>query len=275
MNIQFRYTPHIDLLFHTFAYLKVNNASDCYSKEYIDDMAKIRHDTDYNIISAVDSLREYYNENFDRLGIINFLPFSGNSFDEMKNSFLTYNYFTAEDIEFFIKPFIKILDAESSFYFEYWNSIHEKYSDIRKSAESFIRENLEKYSCIFTHYNKDAYIIMSYAITRNGRGFNGIPQNFSALIPFPKSEDTFAFKSSFFTLLHEYTHQFTDNLMQIDINMGDGTHDISENIVIVTDYYLINSIDHDSICDYFKWLIPIDRQLDEKIKNLLRDFQIC
>ncbi len=62
--------------------------------------------------------------------------------------------------------------------------------------------------------------------------------------------------NTFFVLLHEYTHHITDNLIQ-NINMRDTTHDISENVVILTDYYLVKSITPSEITDYFKWLASI------------------
>ena len=89
---------------------------------------------------------------------------------------------------------------------------------------------------------------MSYSIIKNGRGFY-INDYFSAAVPFPETENDF--QSVFFMLLHEYTHQFTDNLLN-NINFDDGSHNLSENIVILADYYLIKETDKSLIPNYIK-----------------------
>lgn len=32
--MEFRYSMHVDLIYHVLAYMKADNASDCYSQEY-------------------------------------------------------------------------------------------------------------------------------------------------------------------------------------------------------------------------------------------------
>jgi hypothetical protein len=71
------------------------------------------------------------------------------------------------------------------------------------------------------------------------------------LIRFPKNKNEFDF--SFIQLLHEYTHNITDSLLN-NINMKDGSHNLSEYLVILTDYYLIKSIDKSFIPIYFEWI---------------------
>ena len=75
MNLEIKYSMHIDLLFHVLSYLKVRNASNCYCQQYIDKMAIEKNSFDYNIIPAIEELQEYYNKNFHRLMMINFLLF--------------------------------------------------------------------------------------------------------------------------------------------------------------------------------------------------------
>lgn len=69
--------------------------------------------------------------------------------------------------------------------------------------------------------------------------------------------------------------------------MDDGTHDVSENLVILTDYYLIKAVDSCSLNDYFDWLSTIfnisvsesnilklfkaDESLEKMIKNVIGD----
>ena len=87
MKIEIKYSRHFDLLFHVLAYLKVDNASDCYSQEYIHKMTveKSKQKFSYDIVPSINLLAEYYNSNFKTLGMINFLPFRSCSFEEMKD----------------------------------------------------------------------------------------------------------------------------------------------------------------------------------------------
>jgi hypothetical protein len=205
----------------------------------------------YDIKPAVNSLQDYYNENFERLMLINFLPYYCNDYNEMKNNFLACNRFTQDDLQFFIKPFIEMFDSESEFFFGYWEALNKKYESVKQSIENYFTRELEKYSCVFEYFNKPCKILFSFIITQNGRGLHS-DTHFSALIRFPENESAFDF--SFIQLLHEYTHNFTDGLLNTNINMKDGSHNLSENIVIVADYFLIKSIDENFIPRYFDWV---------------------
>lgn len=261
MKIEIKYNKYFDLIFHVLAYLKVNNASNLYNKEYINKIAIEKQNFEYNIIPNIDLLEEYYNINFERLMLINFLPFYCNSFEEIKNIFFNCNHFTTKDLQYFINPFIEILDNESIFFFDYWDKLHKHNENLRYLAEETLKSEFEKFSCVFDFYDKSALALLSYSITRNGRGFDGINSYFSAVVPFPENEDNF--NNSFITLLHEYTHQFTDDLLRMNINMKDGSHNLSENVVILTDYYLIKSIDEKLIQKYFELFMNGSKETNE------------
>jgi len=248
LEINFIYSKHSDLVFHVLAYLKVNNASDLYDAEYIKKITLEKRDFEYNIIPKINSLQEYYNDNFGHLTMINFLPFYCNDFNELKNTLINYNQFSQDDIKYFINPFIEILENESVFYFDYWDKLHNSNTAFRESSEKYIKTELEKFKRIFLYFNKSSKVFLSYSITRNGRGFY-INDYFSAAIPFPKNKNDF--QNVFFMLLHEYTHQFTDNLIN-NINFDDGSHNLSENVVILADYYLIKGTDKSLIPNYIK-----------------------
>jgi len=248
LEINFVYSKHIDLVFHVLAYLKVNNASDLYDAEYINKISLEKHDFEYNIIPKINSLQEYYNVNFGRLTMINFLPFYCNDFNELKYRLINFNQFSQDDINYFINPFIEIMENESVFYFDYWDKLHNSNTAFRKSMEKYIKTELEKFNHLFIYFNKSSKVFMSYSIPRNGRGFH-INGYFSAAIPFPENKNNF--QNVFFMLLHEYTHQFTDNLIN-NINFDDGSHKLSENVVILADYYLIKGTDKSLIPNYIK-----------------------
>ena len=251
------------------AYLKVDNASDLYDEKYIIEMAKEKTGFAYNLIPAVNSLQKYYNENFERLMMINFLPYYYNDYEEMKNNFPACNRFTQDDLQIFIKPFIEILDNESAFFFEHWEKLNGSYYISKQPTQDYFQKKLQKYSCIFDYFHKPCQILFSYIITKNGRGFYN-DKYFAALIRYPENEAAYNF--SFFQLLHEYTHTFTDGLLNKNINMKDGSHSLSENLVILADYFLIKSIDEDFIPKYFDWIKNgrIENLDERKFLNLFK-----
>ena len=286
MNVEFIYPKYYDLIFHVMAYLKVNNASDLYDEDYIAKISEEKAGFEYNIIPAINSVQEYYNENFERLMLINFLPYYCNDYDAMKNSFLTCDRFTEDDVEFFVKPFIEILDNESIFFFEYWEKLDNIFEPSKYLIKEMFEKELGKYSVVFDYFNKPCKVLFSYNISQNGRGFYS-DTHFAALVRFPENSDTVAF--SFIQLLHEYTHNFTDGLLNNqNINMKDGSHNLSENVVIVADYFLIKSIDEKFLPIYFEWIkngcdeelldekkfmaiFPIDEPLKADLMKLISD----
>ena len=253
MKVEFSYPRHYDLIFHVLAHFKVNNASNLYDADYIAKM---------NRIEDVNALENYYNNNFDRLMLINFLPYYCADFEDMKNNFLTCNRFTQEDIKLFIKPFIEMLDNEAEFFFHHWDSLDEGHNPLKAITEKGITKRLEKYACVFDYFRKQCKVLFSYVIANNGRGFYS-DTHFAALIRFPEApENESELDFAFIQLLHEYTHSFTDQMLRGNINMADGSHHLSENLVIVADYLLIKLMDAEFIPRYFEWL-SIDANLRE------------
>jgi hypothetical protein len=211
--------------------------------------------------------------------MINFLPFYCNDFNELKNTLVSFNQFSQDDMRYFINPFIEIIENELAFYYDYWDKLHNSNKVFFFFLEEYIKKEMEKFNYIFEYYNKSSIAYMSYSMTRNGRGFH-IDGCFSAAVPFPKNNESF--QSSFFTLLHEYTHQFTDNLLNTNINFADGSHNLSEYAVILSDYYLLKAIDESMVPNYIKMFTnnnsesetefmntyKVGQNLEEKIKEL-------
>lgn len=261
MNLEIKYSMHIDLVFHVLAYLKVKNGSNCYCQQYIDKMILEKKSFDYNIVSDIEELQEYYNKNFDRLKFINFLPFYSNNYNELKQLFLEFNAFTEEDKKCFLIPFIKVLNKESKFYFLYWQKKHNSCLKIRNEIEKKLENEFEKYNCLFVHFNKYPQLYLSYS-AQNGRGSHSNIY-FSAMAPF--SNILKDFNNTFFTALHEYTHQFTDHLLNVNISMSDNSYATSEKVVILADYYIVKSIDQMAIRRYFKWISQRDEDFGGSI----------
>lgn len=268
MEIVFRYSKYADLIFHVLAHMQVNNASNLYSQKYVDYFSEYRHSgvSNFHLRSEVAQLERYYNENFERLGIINFLPITENciEFITLKNLLLSYNGFTEEDIACFIRPLISILEKESIIYSPFWEDKYHRLQSERETCESQLKELIKPYDSIFRYYNKYATVYLSLSLTCNGRGVYA-QDSFCAAVPLPTNQEII--KYCFFQLLHEYTHQFTDVLLNKTINMMDGSHDLSENLVILTDYLLIQRIDKVSADNYLIWLAEISGTEKDKINE--------
>ena len=75
MKIEFMYSPAYDLMYHILAHMEINNASNLYSEEYINQINQAKAGQFADLTAELAPLTAYYNENFDRLAMINFLPF--------------------------------------------------------------------------------------------------------------------------------------------------------------------------------------------------------
>ena len=255
MKIDFSYSKHYDLVFHVLAYLKVNNASNLYDENYINGISQYKKDFTFDIIPAIKSLEKNYNENFERLYWINFLPAKCNSFDEIKQRFLTDGRLTMESLKHFIEPFVDILEKESEFYFKYWDAMTGHLESTRSDVENYFIEKLNKLSFLFDYYKMPIKIGFSYSLSRNGRGLIG-DSYFTSIVKYPFFMEYIDY--SFFLALHEYTHGFTDKLLQKNINMSDGSHTQSEILCILADSYLFKAVDEILFLKYIKMFCPED-----------------
>ncbi len=251
MIIEFKYSAVHDLMYHILAHMKVENASNLYSEVYINEIDKIKNGRYDSIAEAVSHLSNYYNENFGRLGVINFLPIVCSSVQDLIDAAENYPGFTETDKKEFIFPLNQLLKSEFEFYEAYWNKLYDTTSVCRKAFETWIKNEMSKYKTLFAYFNKFAVVGMSYSLTNNGRGY-GDTYSFNAVVPFAFDESKY--RNIFYQILHEYTHQFTDKLLGENIRMDDGTHDISEKAVILFDYYLIRKLYNEATDSYLKWI---------------------
>ena len=225
MRINFKYSYILDLVYHIFAHIKVNNASDLYDENYINPA----------LFSQLSEISDYYNVNFNRLAPIQFILTHAETVDDVSDVLLNNTQFTDNDKQFFIIPFINILRSEDESYSAYWNEINNK-----NQFEAEISEKFSELKWLFEKYNKDIDIYLSYSITKNGRGIYS-PNKYQAVVPYPfHVNPRYDVNHCFYIAFHEITHQITDNMIRSDINMDDGSHDLSEKIVILADYYWLN-----------------------------------
>lgn len=114
MTVEFKYSAVCDLMYHILAHMKVENASNLYLESYIADINKAKNGRYDNIEEALSQLAGYYNENFARLGVINFLPVYCSTVQELVNVMENYNGFTQADKEQFVFPLCQIIKSEYS-----------------------------------------------------------------------------------------------------------------------------------------------------------------
>ena len=146
MQIEFKYKKHIDLIYHILAHFHVDNASNLYLPAYIDFMKEIRNGE----LTISKQMENYYNNNFNRLSVINFLPFYSTDWDNLKQLLLNYSGFNESDKIMFIFPFIRLLQNESSMYFAFWKSQCQKALEQKIYTENLLRTEFNNFSVYLT-----------------------------------------------------------------------------------------------------------------------------
>ncbi|MBE6022057.1 MAG: hypothetical protein E7231_02335 [Cellulosilyticum sp.] len=246
---------HSDLVFHILNYINFEGSpANMYSKEYIDEFENFRSkqsNNDYKLIEEAQKLSVPYMKYFNEVSNVAFIGFYASSYEELKDQ-LNSMSISKEAKEEFIKPFIQCMDAELSIYTEYWDRIM---ADQKNSMDAFISYSnktlcaLEK---VFKYANKKPHYYFCVSLGQGkGRGiWNNRFVSAAGCIPKSKSEQQHAFFQAF----HEMTHQITDRKLFTHISMEDGTHLLSEKVVMKTDYYLIQRLDEDLLEDYIRWI---------------------
>lgn len=288
--MEFTYSYVFDLVYHVLAHMQVNNPSNLYSEEYITMIRETKDGQFEDITEPMSQLAEYYNANFERLCKVNFLPFSCQNLDALTYMVEQQPYFTAEDKVHFLAPFLQLLQKESLFYEAYWKGMYDGSEQARECLKAYLTKEWEKYKVLGSYFHKNRALAgISYSMTCSGRGLYA-SDVFVAVVPFAEEEREY--KSTFLQLLHEYTHTFTDPMLQQDINMADGSHNFSEYMVMIFDYYLIKALCPEDLEDYLRFVSlfiigkeePISEELlfsslvlpeqwHEKLQQLVKD--IC
>lgn len=259
MDLPILYAWHKDIVFHVLTHMKVDNVSNIFNEVYVQEIRqeKKRLGITDDLIGHIEALTDYYIKNFERLSIINFIPFITNSFEELTQTIVNWGSFTEADKGNFINNFIAILEKERVFYRAYW---HQK-DNILKYRKDIVEKNLNDrlmlFKCLFDYYKQCKHmkveVLLSYSMGQNGRGSCNQNSQLVAL-PFPFDENNE--EDTFFMALHELTHPCTDNLVGEgkDISMKDGSHALTENIVMIADYEIIKEVNPILVESYFKWI---------------------
>ena len=250
--MEFVYFYIFDLVYHMLAHMPVNNASNLYSEEYIAKIREAKGGQFEDIQKPMGQLAEYYNAHFEPLAAVNSIPFGCPDINAFQYMLEQFPYFTEEDKKCFWNPFLELLKKEELFYKPYWENIFAKHEKARANLEAYLTKEWGKYKVLVSYFHKDKAIAgISYSMTCNGRGLCG-GNGFIGVVPFTEEEKEY--KGIFLQLLHEYTHQFTDAMLQQAINMEDGSHAFSEYVVIVFDYYLIKALCPEDLEEYLRFL---------------------
>ena len=290
MQMEFTYSYVFDLVYHVLAHMQVNNPSNLYSEEYIAMIREAKGGKFEDITESMGQLAEYYNAHFERLSMVNFLPFGCQNMDALTYMVEQQPYFTDEDKESFLTPFLELLQKETLFYQAYWKGMYDRSEQAREHLAAYLTKEWEKYKVLGSYFHKNRAIAgISYSMTCFGRGLYA-GDIFVAVVPFKEEEREY--KRTFLQLLHEYTHTFTDPMLQQNISMEDGSHNFSEYVVMIFDYYLIKALCPEDLEDYLCYMSrcitgeeePISEELlfselelpaqwHEKLQQLVKD--IC
>ena len=254
---------YTDLIFHIFAHMKINNASDIYDEAYIENMAKA-----LNRKTVIpESVTAYYCENFEALAFVNFLPyFMTKSTDEVCYMIHQVGRTTQEDNHRFIDPFCNVIREISADYMDYWEQNAKERSADYEELKSYINEQSQIMSSFFESLNKitntKIKVIISESLRSNGRV---TIMGDTCVIILPMPSEQYSLQEIFMQLVHECTHMITDPLLD-SIRMDDGSHDVAEYQVMIFDLWLFERVSDELRDAYVKWISK--DTLDECEKKL-------
>ena len=116
----------------------------------------------------------------------------------------------------------------------------------------------DRFGSFFDRPDEELRVIFSFSLRRNGRAF-GSPGVRTVYLTFPETEEELT--GCFFQFLHECTHAVTDPLMNGEIRMADGSHDVAEYQVMCFDEYLVEALCPDLLEAYREWIGREDLEL--------------
>lgn len=263
--IEYRFHICADLTYFLLAHIKVKNAADTYDEDYIANMSNLLNGKPV----ITEKMTDYYNENFDRLAAINFVPLLTKDKNELVNMFNNLWGINDEDKEEFITPFCVLLDEWEQPYTNYWKKYVDSLEDKKIEVFNSFDQQISKFSSFFDRIYQttklNLRIVFSHSLKKNGRAFSNEGM-FYVMLPFP--DETHLEEEVFFQLIHECTHLMTDPLIP-SIRMDDGSHDTSEYQVLLFDLWLFEKFDAAYAEKYTSW-IPKEI-LDECYNNLTDD----
>ena len=259
-------SKYTDIIFHIFAHMKINNASDIYDEAYVESIEK-----ESGIRTVIpEGITEYYCTHFERLAVINFMPyFMVRNTEELLYMLRHTGMTTEKDNDQFIDPFCRIVKELSEDYSNYWERRKKAQTKSFEALQTYIHEQ----SIVMKHFfdnlfetgNMKLKVIISDSLRRNGRA---TITGDTCVVILPMINERYSMQEVFMQLIHECTHMMTDPLID-SIHMDDGSHELAEYQVILFDLWLFQR-DSKALCDaYIKWISQ--EMLDNSEKMLPKE----
>lgn len=259
-------SKYTDLIFHIFAHMKINNASDIYDEAYVENTEK-----ESGIRTVIpEGITEYYCMHFERLAVINFMPyFMVRDTEELLYMLRHTGMTTEEDNNQFIDPFCRIIKELSADYFNYRERRTKAQTKSFEALQTYINEQSivmgHFFDNLFESENMKLKVIISDSLRRNGRATIA---GDTCVVILPMTSERYSMQEVFMQLIHECTHMMTDPLID-SIHMDDGSHELAEYQVLLFDLWLFQR-DSKALCsEYIKWISQ--EMLDNSEKKLPKE----
>lgn len=265
---------YTDLIFHIFAHMKVNNASDTYDEAYVANMEK-----ELSRKTVIpESVTAYYCANFERLAFVNFLPyFMARSVDEVCYMIGQVGMATEEDAEKFIQPFCDVIRELSADYAKYWEKKAKDNQESYEGLKAYLSEQTlvtmkRFFESLRGMTNTKLKLLISESLRCNGRA---TIMGDTCIVTLPMPSERYSKQQIFMQLVHECTHMMTDSLIK-SIRMDDGSHDIAECQVMLFDLWLFERDSEELRDAYVKWisqevLEECEKSLSDERKNKMKE----
>ncbi|MBE5864396.1 MAG: hypothetical protein IJL09_00260 [Lachnospiraceae bacterium] len=265
---------YTDLIFHIFAHMKVNNASDTYDEAYVANMEK-----ELSRKTVIpESVTAYYCANFERLAFVNFLPyFMARSVDEVCYMIGQVGMATEEDAEKFIQPFCDVIRELSADYAKYWEKKAKDNQESYEGLKAYLSEQTlvtmkRFFESLRGMTNTKLKLLISESLRCNGRA---TIMGDTCIVTLPMPSERYSKQQIFMQLVHECTHMMTDPLIK-SIRMDDGSHDIAECQVMLFDLWLFERDSEELRDAYVKWisqevLEECEKSLSDERKNKMKE----
>lgn len=265
---------YTDLIFHIFAHMKVNNASDTYDEAYVANMEK-----ELSRKTVIpESVTAYYCANFERLAFVNFLPyFMARSVDEVCYMIGHVGMAMPEDTENFIQPFCNVIRELSADYAKYWEKKAKDNQESYEGLKAYLSEQTlvtmkRFFESLRGMTNTKLKLLISESLRCNGRA---TIMGDTCIVTLPMPSERYSKQQIFMQLVHECTHMMTDPLIK-SIRMDDGSHDIAECQVMLFDRWLFERDSEELRDAYVKWisqevLEECEKSLSDERKNKMKE----
>jgi hypothetical protein len=243
---------HIDLMYHLFSYMDIGtNAASVFSEDYVNDMEDIKKKMGYDndTKEKMISLSKYFKDNFSDLQYIYFIPFDYKDYDSFSHGLLNEIQYPDKYRKDFYEPLMEVAEQEKDFYKKYWEKKRQEDTKVYEDFCNYLNTNFTSINGLFQYTGCTPKVILSYSMNRNGRGYTDKNGNHLVAVLSPEKDN---FTYSYFFILHEFTHNVTDPIINNEVAVNSGEHEIIESLAIYFDYLLLKKENPEMIDSYLK-----------------------